>query len=468
MNFFLFFKTVLLVFFSYMVYRRIIDKKPILSKPIIFGTYIAFPALTLFLLSAYVIEPLNAVITVIAHGFLASMIEKNEFRRKVFYFGISCAVSYIPFLISTAISSFIMTFIFGIEGLNIWLMILIFAIESIFMLAIYRIKFKTTIDFNRNITSAGTAIAGIVLVVYGIMRNDNETTTDFFLQISGIILCALGLYWWVKKESVDTYNEKLKDSKISKQQEEIWTLNDIRLELEKALHTDSKKLPAYQEAVENLIIQTDNQSVRKKAIRILNEFNAVRVEFSKEITWEVKDELPSTGMALLDAIFRYYIRYYSGIAAKNGIDFELMIDGNINQIIKIITQSQLETLVSNLLDNAVIAVKKSEISNGKIIARLWADGLSIKDNGISFSDSVIADLARCKETLVPDEESGGGIGFVTIFEITNGCSASVEIAKNNEKKSVVVRFDGNNQLVIDSPYKYEFIAHSVREVTPQR
>ena len=101
-NIFDFFKEFLLTFFAYMVYKRITDKKSALPKLIIVCLYIILPALTLFFLSMYVIEPLNAIITVITHGFLASIIEKTEFKRKVYYFGISCSVSYMLYQIGRA------------------------------------------------------------------------------------------------------------------------------------------------------------------------------------------------------------------------------------------------------------------------------------------------------------------------------------------------------------------------------
>ena len=443
-----FIKAILLTVFSYFAYKKVADKKfPLPQKPLVACVYIALPALTLFLLSQYIVEPLNAVIAVVVHGMVASIVEKASFKQKVFYFGISCSISHILYIVSSVISTIIFVTLFDIQSVNLWLLLSIFVLNTAFMLVIYRVKFKIVVDYNNKITSAGIMIAGITLLLYGILRSDGESSTDFLLPFLGIILSGLGLYWWFKKESVTALNEKQNEVIQTRLKNDIRDSNSQRLELEKALHTEHKRLPAYQEVLETLVSQLENRTARKQAAGILNEFsNSVLIDFSKEITYE-KDtqKLPSIGIALVDAIFAYY----RGVAEDNGINFGLVADGNVAGITQIITQSQLETLVSNLLDNAIISVRKSGIADGKITARLWSYGLTVNDNGEAFSDSVLADMARCKETLTPNRGDGVGIGFVTIFEITNECKASIEVKQSNEKKSITIRFDGKNRLVID-------------------
>jgi signal transduction histidine kinase len=393
----------------------------------------------------YVVEPLNSIIAIVVFSFVSAIIEMHKFKQMCFYFATSYAVSHILYIVSTAIASLIFVFALGVRGENIWLLSSIFAINVSFMLIICTAKFRIAVAYSKNIASAGTAIVGVVLILYGILRDDRTTTMDFLLPFSGVILCGLGLYWWIKKESIDTLKEKQSEKQNARLQTAIDHSSKVCLSLEKALHTSSKKLPAYQGVVESLIAQIENPTVRQKALNTLREVNtSALAEFSQEITWEVeKVAFPTTEIALVDAIIDFYRRR----AILHGIDFELNIDGDVRKITEIILQSQLETLVSNLLDNAIIAVRKSGVDNGRITARLWESGLSVEDNGESFRESVLADLPRCRETLIPDEESGGGIGLVTMFEITNECRASVEITESNGIKSVTVRFDSENRLV---------------------
>ena len=428
-----------MTFFAYMVYRRITDKKPTLPKLIIVFLYIILPALTLFFLSAYVIEPLNAVITIIAHGFLASIIEKVEFKRKVFYFGISCGVSYVLYIISSALASSLMVFILGIIGESIWLLISIIAIESVFMLIIYKTRLVKPIKHNKNLTSAGTAIAGITLIIYSVLRMENRLSNEqVLLLIVGIMFCGLGIYWWVKKENITDYNESVHKLKISRQQAEILTLSDIQLELEKLLHTDSKKLILYREMVE-LAMNSDNQHEKEEISKALEK---AQIRMAAD---SVDGDVQPTGLTMVDTI----LRSNNNRCQKCGIKFNSL---GVN-IPAVITESQFETLVTNMFDNAINSHKHRETREKYITSFLGSDSLTVEDNGATFSESVLADLERCKETLTPNRGDGVGIGFVTIFEIVNEYSASVEVTQNNEKKSITIRFDGENRLMIDNQYK---------------
>ena len=425
------FKDLIITFFAYMVYRRIADKKPILSKPIIVGVYVAFPALTLFFLSSYVVEPLNAVITVIAHGLLASIIEKTEFKRKVFYFGISCSVSYILYLIALFISSVIFVTITNTREINFPFILLVLTIEAILMLVIHKIKkFKTTIDYNKNLTSAGTAIAGITLIIYSVLRVEGRLpNTQVTLLIVGIVLCGLGIYWWLKKESITNFNENAHKLTNESLQAEIEDLNAFCLELEKDRHTQNKKLPAYREAVELAI--AGDLDAKLKAREFLIAAQSVKCETGS---------IQMFSKPLIDAI----LHFNNMRCDKCGIKFK-SVGTKITSAIK---ESLLETLIANLLDNSMNSHENNSNQEKHITVHFDEDSLTVNDNGKPFTESVLADMARCKETLTPNRGDGVGIGFVTIFEITNECGASVEVTQNDEEKSVTIRFDSKNQFIV--------------------
>jgi len=424
-----------------LIYLKIGNTRKITCEQILkISLFTIVPAVALALLSAQVIEPIKSILVVFAVSGVISIIKKTKLLSNVFYITVSYIFSLVFWIVSTFISSVIFVILFGTQKINVWFLILVFAIETLIVFAFYRTKFKFMINYNKNIASAGTAITGISLIVYSLFRETELQTNNFILLFSGIILCGLGLYRWLKKESISTYNEKAQKLIISKKDKKIEELNNTRLELEKTIHTDSKKLPAYREAIKSFIVHIENPVEKKKAAEL---YKALRVA-QENLAWETsRYDMPSTELVLLDSIFQYY----HNVALKNGISFRMSIGGAINNIIKIITQSQIETLVSNLLDNAVNAIKKvGDIGNEKhITVRLWDSGLSIEDNGAAFNSS-LADLEICKETLSPNRKSGVGIGFVTIFEIANECGASVEITENNGFKIITIRFDGENRI----------------------
>ncbi|MCL1867020.1 MAG: ATP-binding protein [Oscillospiraceae bacterium] len=263
-------------------------------------------------------------------------------------------------------------------------------------------------------------------------------TMEFIYLFSGIVLCGLGIYWWLKKESVNTFNIKSQEQKNSEQQAEIEDLNAFCLELEKDRHTQNKKLPAYREAVEQAI--TGDKETKLKALNLLIAAQRVECEVGS---------IQTSSRPLIDAI----LHFNNMRCDKCGIKFE-SVGTKITSAIK---ESLLETLIANLLDNSMNSHENNSNQEKYITVHFNEDSLTVTDNGKPFKESVLADMSRCKETLTPNRGDGVGIGFVTIFEITNECSASVEVVQNNEKKSITVRFDGNNRLVIDNQYEEQEI-----------
>jgi hypothetical protein len=182
---------------------------------------------------------------------------------------------------------------------------------------------------------------------------------------------------------------------------------------------------------------------KEARLKSLNLLIAAQAEIAWNIEREFCQELKTTGMTRIDA----NLHYNNLRCSKCGIELR-SLGGKTPTAL---TESQLETLIANLLDNAINSHKNSffeEQQEKYITSHLWEDGLKVEDNGAAFCESVLADLVRCKETLTPNRGNGVGIGYVTIFEITNEYSASVEVMQDNENKSVTVLFDRKNRLVI--------------------
>jgi signal transduction histidine kinase len=445
MNIFSLSKNLSLTFFAYLLYLIINkeSKKPLFKKVLIGLLSAVFFALILTWLSLYIPEPLTTVITIFALSVLFVKINRSNFAYNIFYLTISYAVSYVLYIISSFISSAIFVILLKTHDASIWIVLLIFIIEIFLIFIIKKRSFKLTISYNKNITSAGMTLSGIVFILYGIFRDNQMSAVNLLLPLSGIILCALGLYWWLKKE-ITTANQELKALKM---EAEIKKLNEIHLCLEKTLHNENKKLPAYQEAVEYLIESTENSAIKEKAVLLLGEIKTVIAESSKETSHELREKkfLPPTGKELIDAIFKHY----NSICLKEEIDFDLAIRGNVHGILKFITQSDFETLIANLLDNAIIACECSSNSHKSIFVNLSDNRLSVMDSGISFPQEVLESLGKQRITTRADS-GGSGLGFLTIFEIARVCKASVVITENTSFKTVAVWFDGKGEYRVDS------------------
>ncbi|MCL2664232.1 MAG: hypothetical protein FWE82_01330 [Defluviitaleaceae bacterium] len=167
----------------------------------------------------------------------------------------------------------------------------------------------------------------------------------------------------------------------------------------------------------------------------------------------ILQKLPSTGVASIDRLLEHFQEKILGF----GIDFEIKIYGSIFDMTeKIISKNNLETLIGDLLQNAVSVVNKKNDGLKNIFTVIGSAGgpyeLTVFDSGDMFDANCFAKLGAERVTTKPVNEKGG-IGFMTVFDIMNESKASLFIeefdpSKSNYSKSVTVRFDGKKTYTI--------------------
>ena len=164
--------------------------------------------------------------------------------------------------------------------------------------------------------------------------------------------------------------------------------------------------------------------------------------------------LPSTGSLLIDSTINdLFIK-----AAAHGIDFDMAASAPVSEIIgKYISQTDLQTLLSDHIKDAVIAVEARGDGSGKILLDLSMQNdnycITIYDNGVAFEPDTLSKLGM--ERVTTHAESGGsGIGFMTTFETLKKAYASLIITEFDSTmpftKSVAFRFDGESSFIIQS------------------
>ena len=151
------------------------------------------------------------------------------------------------------------------------------------------------------------------------------------------------------------------------------------------------------------------------------------------------------------------LSYMQSECSKNNIELLLKIECDINHIIEnYITKSQLETLLGDLIRNAIIAINHCNNEFKSIMAVFGIKEntyeICILDSGIPFETTTLVNLGLQPASTHLDE-GGTGIGFITTFETINSCNASFiinEITNSNYTKSLEIRFDNKNKYVIIS------------------
>jgi signal transduction histidine kinase len=435
-------KAVFILLFAFSIYLKLISRPVFNIKNITIGVlYITI--ITLLSMGVYNIttELYALVAFIIISGLTFAIIYKTDIIESISFSVISFAISYTLHIIAIFVTSIFYALISDISIFNISFTIIVIIFQAILVFFFSRIKYK--IILRKNVCLIGNILAGLALIIYSISREEGLSEKTFGLIIVGGALCAIGLFYWIKRESISAYNKKIQDMENEKLKAEVEKEKENRQYYEKIVHNDGKKLPAYQEAVESLIESVDDPVTKEKAERILGELDGARSAVTLDVMREMAQgkTLPSTGKELIDAVFKHYQK----ICMVKNIDVDLIFRGIPN----LIKQSEFETLVVNLLENATIACEHKSQAHKSVVVNISDGGISVMDNGIAFERETLELLGKQRITTHADS-SGSGLGLLTIFEIARTYKASVVITETEEYKTVAVRFDGEDEYRVES------------------
>ena len=148
------------------------------------------------------------------------------------------------------------------------------------------------------------------------------------------------------------------------------------------------------------------------------------------------------------------LSYFQKECFENNIEFIFKLDCNINKIIdNLISKNELETLLGDLLRNAIIAINHSNNKYRSIMIVLGIKEnyyeLDIFDSGIPFELNTLLNLGiqKCSTHL---NEGGTGIGFITTFETLQNTKSSIIITEMDSEiysKCIGIRFDKKNKSI---------------------
>ncbi len=302
--------------------------------------------------------------------------------------------------------------------------------------------------------------------------NGELLRTIFYLVLMNI--CTLGLYFWWCSHTTMLYQQRLKDrtieeyrAVIDEKDRRIKRIYESNTFLSETVHTDNKLIPAMYNAVNNLLLcqqSDDGGDMRANGTELLSALGEIMRE-RKSMIDKIQREhnrLTPTGMERVDIIMHYMAQK----AASIDIDFDFAADDGVRDIAQsVITKQQLETLLADLIENAIIATSFSE-EKRILVTMSSVEGcleICVQDSGIAFEPETLCDLGREKATTHADT-GGSGIGYLTIFNILRETGASFTLKEYEPKKhaftkSVSVRFNGKTAFSIYS-YRSELIRQS--------
>lgn len=401
---------------------------------------------------------------------ILSHINKNVLNYSVVITAFSFVIVYMFYLISIIISSPIVKIVFKVNNTsNIVILFVAVVIEYLFLKLLFKTKrFKNGFNFLKNSnTTAQIGIycmlfLGIVLIFCGFLQGSENVLLNTYIS-AGVVILIIVFIVWVQSQITLKYKENMKDrtldlqkEEIEKQSKEIEQLKQENLKISAVVHKYNNRLSALEKAIVNELNNNVQTETSSELTVMLDEVRKMSKEFSKEVTSQIDIPLAKTNVVGIDNMFRYM----ANKAKENNINFNLIINHSINYLIEnIISKEELETLIGDHLNDAIIAINANNNTNKRKIMCILGKienyyELCIYDTGINFEVQTLVNLGL-KRVTTHKEDGGSGIGFMTSFETLKKCKGSIIIeeyssADDYYTKAIRFRFDGKNEYRINS------------------
>lgn len=352
----------------------------------------------------------------------------------------------------------------GIDSTNIIWGICIAIVQIMLCVFFMKVKrFKNGFSFfkDKNHADIGLVLSGGVLFIVIVINNREYISTSMLpTAFLALVIISIGIFMWIKRGINQKYLNNLRkkelakyETELAKKQEYIDNLLKSNTALAKIVHRDNHLISALNYTVKQQLNKNFNN---KQTSQLFAEILTMFEERSDLVLEEQLSNklLPTTDIAIIDGAIGNML--ISCISHK--IDLDVTVHCKPTYIVdKIISQTNLETLLCDHIKDAIIAICSSKTEGGKILLNFDMENgiyeITIKDNGCEFTADTLSKLGLQKVT-THKNTGGTGMGFLTTFKTLKNCNASLIIKEykipNPFSKAITFRFDGENKFIINS------------------
>lgn len=392
---------------------------------------------------------------------------KSTLNKTISFSILSLGISYINYTISSIIISPIFYLLSHNYYSNKYLITTTFLFigltQIITSYLLFKIKrFKNGIlSYETKITSDfGILISVLILLIASLFNNKNHNVTIGTILIFSVLLIGILLLLWWRRHITNIYIEKVNkrnieilETALDEQKAKIKELKVQNEELSKIIHKDNKMIPAMNMAVEEILNCRSADEQKEKSKSLLVQLRVMSAERKGIVTeYEVSNKnLPKTNISSIDASLKYLLNK----ANQKNIAFDLILTANIAHYLKSVDENDLNTLILDLGENAIIATDEMDIRNILCVIGVENESLCISffDSAKQFELNVVANMG-IKRITTHKKTGGSGIGLMTVFEITQKHHASFVIDEcidnDSYSKCVSVCFDGMAQYRVNT------------------
>lgn len=402
-----------------------------------------------------------------------TIITKTKLELSITTTIISFGISYTFYIITSILMAAILS-LTKLYELSCGLSILFISVQSLLQLSLITVPFKikrlkSGMPFliNKGFSNA-CVLFSVILLFAAIVFNNNKAQLIYIIPIFLVLLCAILVLFWWRKKITQTYLERLKaeeiqdlHNSIDDKDNRIKYLEQQNEILSKIIHKDNKLIPAMELVVREYANNPlQNEEDGEKLIEEISKISKERCGIIEKYKNSGK-KLSLTNVFSIDTMFNYMLNK----AISYNIDFDVGLSGSVQFMIEnVIHESDLNTLLADLIENAIIATKV--VTTKKVIVNIGIlDGcyfIDVIDSGTPFGIETLNSLGIKKVTTHKDE-GGSGIGMLNTFDLAKKANASIIIKEYtpNDKfsftKKVSIRFDEKHQYIIESPRNEEII-----------
>ncbi len=449
------------LFFKIYNYKQLNNNK----KTIVFSSCIII-SIVLTVLSKYVNPSSIFIISYLMLICVFKYITRYKFLYLAIVALVALAISVILYVISIMISLFLFVVIFNFDNNNPIILLFANFMEALSILLIFSIKrLRNGLSFFNSMEEPYDFViflSGIVIIVFSDLGEYIENSLKE-LYILGLILIIVSIFIWIKRKILLHYKSMLKEDTINNLQnqlkEEKSINKSIKYELD-TLATINHRYSTRISALEFLVKKTQNSLIKDSKI---NEINGLIKGLSEEYSIELMNNISvenKTGILSIDNL----LEYFKLVCNKNNIAYSVIVKTSVKDIIPgVIHINLLEVLISDMLNNSIIAINHSTTETRSILIKFdFLDYLEIciYDTGIPFEIDTLVKIGKERVT-THINDGGNGIGFFTTFATlrkTNGSIIIEEYEKDKSQysKGIIFKFDNKREYIIYS-HRYKDI-----------
>lgn len=327
---------------------------------------------------------------------------------------------------------------------------------------IKRLKKGMPYLYNTKVTTTVIMLGSLIFISIAFIQIYPEMSIlqTGFIEIFIIVIILVILHWW-QSQLTKAYRKRLAQMELESLRTELEQKSILLKKLEaqneemgRLIHKDNKLIPAMEHAVSTYLTSdfTDlalHQAQGEALLIDLKELSAARQGILSTFTPAATPKY-ETGIPSLDAILVYMYQK----AQSNGIRFyATATQESLAKCPTKLTNEKLVHLLSDLLENAIIATKSS--SDKQIQLQIYlANGIftiEIADTGLSFEPATLISFGLEKAS-THLKDGGSGIGLLDIWKIKEEVKASIHIHEYETgtpfSKKIFISFDNRNKYVI--------------------